>query len=116
MFIENLKIAKNMSYPLKSSCLEDMLDAAKITIHTHLIQGGGSSLFECFFWPPNPRVNYERLYVRTAPIRSDRAKEARLLIETRVIPEFNQWLTHLLKLPHNSPIRQQQQHYSHGFV
>ncbi len=73
MLIEKVKIAKGMSYPLKSSHLESALISAKITINTHLIQGGSSHLFECFFWPPNQNANYERLYIRTAPVRSNLA-------------------------------------------
>ncbi len=116
MLIEKVKIAKGMSYPLKSSHLESALNSAKITIDTHLIQGGSSHLFECFFWPPSQNVNYERLYIRTAPVSSNLTKEANHFIESTVIPEFMAWLAKLLALPLNSPIRQQQQRFTRELV
>ncbi len=111
MDIEKNKLSKGMSYPLRSSQLQGMLDIANITISAHLIQGGSSSIFECFFWPPNAGIEHERLYIRTAAVSSDRAQEARLFLETVVIVQFQQWITEILKLPYNSPIRQKQQHF-----
>jgi DNA relaxase NicK len=111
MNIEKKKLSKGMSYPLRSSHLQAMLDAANITMSAHLIQGGSSGLFECFFWPPNARNDRERLYIRTAAVSSDRVKEVRLFLESVVIVQFQQWITEILKLPCNSPVRQKEQHF-----
>ncbi len=104
-----------MSFPLKSSRLEEALREGGIAIDAHLIQGGGACLFECFFWPPRPGIDYERLYIRTSPVESDRARVARDMVEEHIIPAFIEWVKALLKLSPNSPTRQKEHHFYREF-
>lgn len=111
MLIENRKIPKGLSYPLRASLLETTLSSLSIAPETHLIQGGGSKLFECLFWPPNPNVAGERLYIRTSAVPNSRISEARTLIESSVIPEFIAWLLGILKLAPDSTLRRVEQYF-----
>lgn len=111
MHIEKKKLSKGLSYPLRSSVLEAVLSALAIAPDAHLIQGGGSKLFECFFWPPNPNVSSERLYIRTTAVPEARASEARAFIESSVIPEFSAWLQAILALAPNSTVRREEQYF-----
>ncbi|MBI2276494.1 MAG: hypothetical protein HYU74_04010 [Dechloromonas sp.] len=100
-----------MSYPLRSPVLEAALSAQNISANAHLVQGGSSALFECFFWPPNPNVAHERLYIRTSAVQSTQVHEVRVFLETSVLPEFATWLQGILALAPTSTIRKEEQHF-----
>jgi hypothetical protein len=68
-------------------------------------------LFECFFWPPNPNVAHERLYIRTSAVQRAKVHEARILLENSVLPEFATWLQGILALAPASAIRREEQHF-----
>ena len=111
MHIEKKKLSKGLSYPLRASALEAALSDSAIAADAHLIQGGGNKLFECFFWPPNPNVPHERLYIRTAAVPEASANEARFFVEKSVIPEFAAWLKGILALAPNSTVRREEQYF-----
>jgi len=111
MHIEKKKLPKGLSYPLRASAVEAALSGLAIAADAHLIQGSGGKLFECFFWPPNQNVPYERLYIRTAAVPEASANEARLFVEKSVIPEFSAWLKGILALAPNSTIRREEQYF-----
>lgn len=111
MRIENKKLPKGLSFPLRASALEAALSALGIAADAHLSQGGGAKLFECFFWPPNPNVPHERLYIRTAAVSEASANAARKFIENSVIPEFSAWLQGILDLTPNSTVRREEQYF-----
>jgi len=111
MRIEKKKLAKGLTYPLRASVLDASLSAFACVVDAHLIQGGGSELFECFFWPPNPNVPYERLYIRTSAVPATNARKARTFIENSVIPEFSAWLQSILALAPNSTVRCEKQYF-----
>lgn len=111
MHIEKKKLSCGLSYPLRTSALETALSGAAMAANAHLIQGGGGKLFECFFWPPNPKVPHERLFIRTAAVPATSANEARLFIENSVIPEFAAWLQGILSLAPNSTVRREEQYF-----
>ncbi len=111
MHIEKAKLPKDMSYPLQSSILETEFLAHDICLDAHLVQGGSSHLLECFFWPPNPNNNHERIYIRTSATPSVRSHELRLFINDSVIPELIDWIKKILALPPNSTRRREVQHF-----
>ena len=69
---ETEKLPKGHSYPLKPLMLEAALASAGIDIDVHLRRSPGD-LFDAHFWPPNPNVPKERLYVRAGSVPVDRA-------------------------------------------
>ncbi|MES2070273.1 MAG: hypothetical protein V4488_07995 [Pseudomonadota bacterium] len=111
VLIEKAKLSKGMSYPLKSSFLETAFSAQGISLDAHLRQGGTSTLFECFFWPPNANVTHERLYIRTSAVPSNKTREARLFIEESVVPELIAWLQGILALAPTATIRREAQRF-----
>lgn len=111
MLIEKAKLPKGMSYPLQSSLLDGTLRAQGITVDTHLVQGGTIMLFECFFWPANQNVGHERLYIRTSAVPSAKVHEARLFIESSVVPELVAWLQDILALAPNATVRREEQYF-----
>jgi hypothetical protein len=111
MRIEKAKLPKGMCYPVRATVLEAALVVAGVSIDTHIVQGGSSKLFEGFFWPPNPNVSHERLYIRTAAVPSACAHQAQASIENSVIPEFTAWIKALLALPPNSTVRREEQYF-----
>lgn len=111
MHIEKKKLSKGQSYLLRASALEAALSGSAIAANVYLVQGSGGKLFECFFWPPNPNVPHERLYIRTAAVPEASAHEARLFVEKSVIPEFTAWLKGILVLAPNSTVRREEQYF-----
>jgi hypothetical protein len=111
MHIEKKKLPKGLRYPLRTSVLEAVLSASAIAVDARLIQGGGATLFECFFWPPNSNVPHERLYIRTKAVPEVCASEARTFIEDSVIPEFTAWLQGILSLAPSSTVRCEEQYF-----
>ena len=106
------KLPRGMSYPLQTSLLESAFREHGIDLETSLVLGSSGVLFECFFWPPNPNVSHERLYIVSGMVPSNEARTARLFMETVVIPEFVSWLQGILSQRKNSTVRRENQHYS----
>jgi hypothetical protein len=98
-----------MGYPLKPMLLEAVLRQSAVELQWSLARNVSGSLFECFFWPPDPNVNYERLYFRSSAVPSERVFEAKQHIESAVMPELQRWLEHILSLPAHSTVRREKQ-------
>jgi len=113
MRIDKDKIPKGSSFVLKSSIFEEALQSAGITTDTHLNHiNNPRRLFDAYFWPPNPNVGYERLYVCAGIVPSAEAAAARQFVASQVIPQFIAWASSILAEPQTSPIRRAQQHFS----
>ncbi|ATY31268.1 hypothetical protein [Sphingomonas psychrotolerans] len=105
---ETAKRPKGQSYPLKSSKLEEVLASAGVSIDVYLIRSPGP-LFDAFFWPPNPNVPYERLYVRAGSVPIEQAADARREIEATALPKLAQWIARILAADRKSSLRREQQ-------
>jgi hypothetical protein len=111
MDIEKAKLPKGMSYPLRSSYLSEALRAAGITLAAHLIHQPASILFEAHFWPPNPRIRHERLYIIVAAVPALQRRFAREYLEGTAVREFVAWVQDIVSLAPNSPVRREQQYF-----
>jgi len=67
------------------------------------------------FWPPNPNVHYERLYIVVGAVAAGDVPRAREALEARIIPEVVAWAQRLASLPLNSPERREKQHLGRNF-
>jgi hypothetical protein len=110
--IEKSRLKMGMSYALKSSVLERALSQAGIELEVQLIYSAGNPFFSGYYWPPNPNVAHERLYIQAGAVSSEDCSEARQYIESSVMPMFVAWAKSILALPANSPIRREKQHFS----
>jgi hypothetical protein len=110
---ETGKLPKGQSYPLKPSALEAALAEAHVDIDRHLIRSPGQ-LFYAYFWPPNPNVPYERLYVRIGSVPSELAADTRRHVEAVTIPRLVGWIAGILAADRNSPIRREKQYLNLG--
>jgi len=88
---ETEKLPKGQRYTLKPTALEGALSAAGIDIDTHLIRAPGK-LSYAYFWPPNPNVPYERLYIRTGSVSAAEVAEARQRMEAVTLPALVKWI------------------------
>jgi len=112
MFIEKDKIPKSNSFVLKSSTLEEAMKNAGISVETTLQHLNSPVLFTAYIWPPRSNVPHNRFFIRAGCVPSAQAKDARILVETEIVPEFIAWATHILSLPSNSPTRSSDQVFS----
>ena len=108
MHSETGKLPKGQSYPLRPSKLAAALAGAGIAIDVHLVRSPGD-LFDAQFWPPNPNIPYERLYVRAGSVPAKVGAAARRQAETTMIPALVKWVAGILALDENSPIRREKQ-------
>jgi len=108
---ETQRLRKGTGYPLKPSVLTAVLRELDPPIEWHLIRGGSGALLDCHFWPPNPNVPHERLYIRSAALPREQVHAAKVLLETSVMPDLLAWLKHILSQPQNSPVRREQQYF-----
>ena len=115
MLIERDKISKSSSFILRSSLLEEAMHLAGISTDTSLHHVSSSIFFDAHFWPPRPNVPYERFYIRAGCVPTIQSNEARLFVETHVIPSFIDWASGILSLPNNSPVRRSQQAFGREF-
>jgi hypothetical protein len=83
-----------------------VLTSAKIGFDAHLIYGVSRIFFDAHFWPPNPNVPYERLYIRIGAVPAKQAREIREFVQAAVITT---WVQNIISLPANSPIRRKKQ-------
>ncbi|EQA69753.1 hypothetical protein [Leptospira noguchii] len=107
--IQKEKIPKGFSYLLKTSELIAAYDSAEIKIETILTYSTGNENFTVHFWPPNPNINQERLYIIVGTVPSQFAHLVRESMKSKILPEFMKWITGLLSLSANSPRRNQTQ-------
>ena len=105
---ETAKLPKGQSYPLKPSKLEEALASANIPIDAYLTRTPGR-YFNAHFWPPNPNIPYERLYVEAGSVPSDEAKRARVEVEETALPAIVEWIASILALDPKSPVRREPQ-------
>lgn len=115
MLIEKDKISKRKSYVLRSSFLEEAIQNAGIGLDIHLKHSDGKRFFDAYFWPRGANASYERLYIVAGAVSSDQAKVARTFVEEAVVPELVLWITDILALPSDSPIRRQEQAFHRDF-
>ncbi|EMM78031.1 hypothetical protein [Leptospira santarosai] len=107
--IQKDKIPKGFSYLFKTSDLIAAYDSAKIEIETILTYSPGNEYLRVDFWPPNPNINHERLYIVVGIVPSQFAHLVRESMKSKILPELIKWVTGLLSLPTNSPRRRQAQ-------
>jgi len=112
---EKSKLPKGYGYPLKSSFLQRALSEGGVPFSVHHIQRhpGGSIGVE--FWPPNPNVHYERLYITADGVAAADVPRAREALESHIIPDLVAWAQRLASLPVNSPERREKQHFGRNF-
>lgn len=99
------KISKEYRYVLKTSELEHVFEKYEIDIHVDLNYGlpqGIDHIFEAFFWLPNERVHYNRLYIKVGAVLNTDFLELREEMDTLVLPEFILWIKGILNLPEDS--------------
>ena len=112
MLIEKDKIPKSSSFVLRSSKLEEAMNNAGISVETTLQHLNSPVLFVAYFWPPRPDVPHDRFFIRAGCVPSTHARDARIVVESEVLPEFILWAQHILSLPANSPTRRSDQVFS----
>jgi hypothetical protein len=104
--ISKPKLAKGLSYVLKTSQLEKALLDAEIDCYVSLVywmpQGGGSIL-EGHYWLPNEKVSYPRVYVRAGFVPSVLRSAASEALMELALPKFIDWLGWIVALPERSP-------------
>lgn len=100
------RLAKGLSYVLKTSQLAEALADAGIDCHVDLVywspQAGGSIL-EGAYWPPNENVPYPRVYIRAGAVPSASRSAISAALLTTALPRFIRWLQGILSLPEGSP-------------
>ena len=100
--ISKPKLAKGLSYVLKTSQLEKALLDARIECHISLVywmpQSGGSIL-EGHYWLPNKKVSYPRVYVRAGVVPSALSSAASEVLMESALPKFIDWLAWIIALP-----------------
>jgi hypothetical protein len=106
MHIEKNKLPKGMSYPLKSSFLENFLQNANLEIDVSLHIRPSKIFFDASFSPPKGNFNYNRLSMRVGAVKSQCGKEAKDHMENVIIPDLIKWLSEILSLDERSPKRQ----------
>lgn len=111
MHVEKAKLPKGMSYPMKTSVLHDAFMAAGIEVDTQIILAPSKIFFDAYYWLPNDRLPYDRIYIRIGTIPNAEAHAARNYVEGVVIPELIAWLQNVLALPPEST----QYHQEHNF-
>lgn len=85
--------------------------AAGIELETTLLHLDRDLPLECYFWPSKPGIPHDRLYIRAGSVASGLAKEARDFIEQQGVPQLVAWVSGILNLPYNSPVRRAEQHF-----
>jgi hypothetical protein len=78
-------------------------------IDTYLERGHSQRLFNADFWPPNPNVPYERLYISCGDALSADLPELRNRVQQESLPRLVDWIVAILELDLQSPIRREKQ-------
>jgi hypothetical protein len=100
------KLAKGLSYVLKTSQLAKAFSDAGIDCHVDLVYWVpriGGSILEGHYWLPNENVPYPRVYVRAGVVPSPSRLAALEALLAIALPEFVRWLQGILALPDESP-------------
>jgi hypothetical protein len=100
------KLAKGLSYVLKTSQLAKAMSDAGIDCHVDLaywVPQSGGSILEGHYWLPNENVAWPRLYVRAGVIPSESRPAASEALLATALPQFVSWLQGILALPNESP-------------
>ncbi|CCD92218.1 conserved hypothetical protein [Bradyrhizobium sp. ORS 375] len=105
---QTAKLPKTQGYPLSPSALDDALKRAGVSIDVLLIRQPGT-LFDAHFWPPNPNVPYERLYVRVGSVPVDQVGPIRREFEAKKLPVLVEWIASILAHDLKSPVRREEQ-------
>jgi len=105
---ETATLPKRHGYPLRPSTLENALKRAGVSIDVHLIRRP-SALFGAHFWPPNPDVPHERLYIRAGSVPLEQVGTVRREIEAKILPVLVKWIASILEQDPKSPSRREQQ-------
>jgi hypothetical protein len=107
---ETEPLPKGQSYPLKPSFLAAALDSAGIGIDVHLVRVRRSTgLFNAHFWPPNPDVPHERLYIQLGSVPTATLADITGNAETVLVPRLVKWIGDILSADERSPVRREQQ-------
>lgn len=107
-YSETGKIPKGYGYVLKPSTISDALQSAGLDINAHLVRSHGRRLFDAHFWPPNPDVPYERLYMTTGTAGANDLPELRRKAERDALPMLVRWISTILSADPRSPLRREQ--------
>lgn len=100
LVITKPKIWKELSYPLKSSILQNAMDENGIDCYTILDywvpqrrrENQPWNLIDAEFWLPNFNVNYPRFFIRAGVVKSQDRKLAEHLLIHTIIPELIDWM------------------------
>ena len=109
LHIHKAPLPKSRRFVLRATSLEQALREAGIQLETSLRLVNSDVYFLAYFWPPNPNVRHERLYITAGAVPSAEAFASREHMDSCVLPRFALWVNHLLSLPLNSPIRREKQ-------
>ena len=115
MHIEKDKLPRGLSYPVMTGMIATTLDEAGITLDCTVIYSSSLSGFTAHFWPANPNVGFERLYLQVGAVSSDDVAEIRRRMIEFVLQAFVTWVRGLLALPEASPVRREKQEF-HGHL
>ena len=100
--ISKQKIPSNYSYVLKTGQLEKLLAENDININVDLSFSFSATFFTAYFWLPNNRVPYRRVYIYAGVLPKEEVHIAREKLEQIVLPEFAIWIKGIMSLPDNS--------------
>ncbi len=106
------KLPKGLSYPLKTGALVTALEHANITLDCSLSYQARPGVLTAHFWPPNPNVPYERLYLTVGAVTSLTAEGEREHMMDRALPALVSWIKSILAEPVHSPVRREAQLFS----
>lgn len=106
---ETGKIPVGYGYVLKPSIVSDALQASGVDINAHLVRCHGGGMFHAHFWPSNPNVPYERLYMTAGTAIGKDLSNVRRRVEFEALPTLVRWVSEILAMDPRSPIRREQQ-------
>lgn len=108
MISETARLPRGQSYVLKPSALASALEAAGVTIDTHLVRRPSRIFIDANFWPPRT-LPYDRLYVTAGTVPREQAERARLFVERKGLPDLVAWIVDIMGRDPASPVRREVQ-------
>jgi hypothetical protein len=102
-------VPKGYGFVVKPSLVGNALKVAGVEIDAHLIRRHSMGLFVARFWPPNPNVPYDRLYMTSGTARALDLHELRRRVELEALPHLVRWISGMIALDPRSPIRRESQ-------
>jgi hypothetical protein len=110
MHVENDKLPRGRSYPVQAGTIASALAKAGVTLDCTINYNNNLRTgFTAHFWPPNPNVGVERLYIEIGAVSSEEIADARRHMNESILPAFVTWIRGLLSLPLESPVRREKQ-------